>query len=110
MSSNSPDKSPMSFDELLTRMSPKAQEEAKDRATATLQQMALHELRRARRKTQREVAESMQVAQSEVSKIEQRSDLKLGTLQEYVSALGGELRLKAVFPECSIELVVANVN
>ncbi len=52
----------------------------------------------------------MNVAQSEISKIEQRSDLRLGTLSNYVQALGGTLQVRAVFPENSIELVVANVN
>ena len=98
------------FAELVSGMAPDAQKKARDRATATLQQMALHELRKARRRTQREVALDMNVAQSEISKIEQRSDLRLGTLNNYVQALGGTLQVRAVFPENSIELVVAQVN
>ncbi len=47
----------------------------------------------------------MNVAQSEVSKIQQRSELRLGTLQDYVQALGGRLEMRAVFPEKSVELV-----
>ena len=72
--------------------------------------MALHEVRKARRRTQREVAQNMNVAQSEISKIEQRSDLRLGTLNNYVQALGGTLEVRAVFPESSIELVVAQAK
>lgn len=103
-------KLPRKFAALVSGMAPEAQKEARDRATATLQQMALHELRKARRRTQREVALDMNVAQSEISKIEQRSDLRLGTLNSYVQALGGTLQVRAVFPESSIELVVAQVN
>ena len=97
---------PKKFADLMAKMPPEAQKKARDRATATLQQMALHELRRERRKTQREVAVNMQVAQSEISKIEQRDDLRLGTLHDYVQALGGSLQLTALFPEKNIELVV----
>lgn len=103
-------KKPRRFADLVATMPPTAQKKARDRATATLQQMALHELRKARRRTQREVAQDMNVAQSEISKIEQRSDLRLGTLNNYVQALGGTLQVRAIFPENSIELVVAQMN
>ncbi len=41
----------------------------------------------------------MQTSQSEVSKLEQRSDAYVSTLQSYVRALGGELDIVARFPD-----------
>ena len=37
--------------------------------------------------------------QSEVSKIEHRSDICVSTLIDYVAALGGYLEIHAVFPD-----------
>lgn len=95
------------FKSLRESMPPEAQAEAHRRAGGMLEKMALHELRRERKKTQSAVAERMQVTQGEVSKIEQRADMRLGTLRDYVDALGGTLGLRAVFPDRSVELVVS---
>ncbi len=43
------------------------------------------------------VAESLNVAQPEISRIEHQADLLLSTLGDYVAALGGELSLVARF-------------
>jgi transcriptional regulator with XRE-family HTH domain len=69
--------------------------------------MTLDELRKDRKVTQGKLAAAMQVAQSEVSRIERRSEVKLGTLREYVSALGGHIEVRAVFPDKNVELSVA---
>jgi hypothetical protein len=39
-----------------------------------------------------------------VSAIENRSDLLLSTLTKYVRALGGDVEIRAVFPEASFNL------
>lgn len=55
-------------------------------------------LRRARGRTQTEVAETAGWQQEAVSRLErQQVDAKLSTLRRYVESLGGELRLVAVF-------------
>jgi len=66
--------------------------------------MLLEELRQARHMTQTKLAQSLGVNQSEVSKIEHRTDLYLSTLAEYVEALGGKLEIRAVFPDCEIRI------
>ena len=58
------------------------------RVRETIAAMPLEELRKARQMTQVKLAESLGVNQSEVSKIEHRTDLYLSTLSEYVEALG----------------------
>jgi len=61
--------------------------------------MALEELRDARRMTQQELARTLQVDQSAISKLEHRTDMYVSTLRRCIAALGGELEIRAVFPE-----------
>ena len=55
---------------------------------------------------QTDVAAVMGVSQARVSKLESGdlSHTELGTLQSYVAALGGQLRIVADFRESSVEL------
>ncbi|MBX7434227.1 helix-turn-helix domain-containing protein [Mycobacterium sp. Y57] len=55
---------------------------------------------------QADVAELMGVSQARVSKLESGdlSSTEVGTLQAYVAALGGQLRIVAEFGEGSVEL------
>ena len=39
-----------------------------------------------------------------MSKIERRADLYVSTLARFIEAMGGELEIRAVFPEGSIRL------
>ena len=66
----------------------------------------LADLRRARAKTQVDVARILGVEQPQVSRLEKRSDTYLSTLAGYVEALGGRLKLVAVFDdeECEFQL------
>jgi len=92
------------FSELRRRMSPASQARAAARAEAELLQMRLRELRQSRHVTQVELALAMDVEQAAISRLERREDMYLSTLQEYVKALGGELKLVASFPDAEIQL------
>lgn len=59
----------------------------------------LRELRSARGLSQVELAKRLRVNQAAVSKLEKRSDLRLRTLREVVAAMGGELVIRARFPD-----------
>ena len=59
--------------------------------------MALDELRNAKRLTQAYLAEMLDTPQSSISRIEQRTDMYLSTLRDYVHAMGGVLQIQAVF-------------
>jgi transcriptional regulator with XRE-family HTH domain len=61
--------------------------------------MTRQDLRRAREQTQVEVAKMLGITQDSVSRLEQRTDLLLSTLRNYVAALGGRLSLIAEFPD-----------
>ena len=49
--------------------------------------------------TQAQLAETLDMGQGSVSKIENAADMYLSTLRRFVAALGGELIIKASFPE-----------
>ena len=59
--------------------------------------LELRELRQEAGKTQAEVAEIAEMTQAELSKFERRDDHLLSTLRRYVTALGGQLEVVAVF-------------
>ena len=61
--------------------------------------MPLHELRRARALTQRDMAKMLKVNQPAVSKLEQRADVYVSSLRSYIEAVGGRLKIIAEFPE-----------
>lgn len=70
-----------------------------ERRTAELvaEELAIRDLRKAMRKTQAQVARELDIGQVAVSRIEQRSDLMISTLRNYLRAVGAELELRAVF-------------
>ena len=55
--------------------------------------------------SQTELAKRMKVSQANISRIEREGDIQLSTLANYVGALGGELRIEAVFDNASVALV-----
>ncbi len=46
--------------------------------------------------------------QSEISRLERRTDLLLSTLRRFVNATGGELHLVASYPDGDVELLVGS--
>lgn len=64
----------------------------------------LSQIRKEKGVLQTELAESLGVKQAEISKIESRNDLYVSTLRTYVEALGGQLELRARFPDKEIAI------
>ena len=95
------------WSEIKHKTTPERRAAALGRAEAMLQKMQLHELRKARRHTQKALASSSGIAQSEISRIETRTNLTLNTLDAYVRGLGGQLEVRAVFPEQTIAIEIA---
>ena len=61
--------------------------------------LRLAELRAGQGHQQRDVADALETSQANVSRIEHETDLKLSTLDKYVTALGGELHVSVTFPD-----------
>jgi hypothetical protein len=68
-------------------------------AELVAEEMSLRDLRRAHRLTQARVGKALKIGQEGVSRLEQRSDLLISTLRNYVAAMGGDLQLVARFPD-----------
>jgi transcriptional regulator with XRE-family HTH domain len=86
------------------RADPKARAQVDAYRAALRDVLALTELREARGVTQQQLAEAWEVSQANVSRVEHEQDVYLSTLSAYVSALGGRLELKAIFPDQSVQL------
>ncbi len=85
--------------EKLQRLPPERQNKIKKRTDELIaEEMSLRDLRQARKLTQEQLAKRLKIGQESVSRIEKRTDLLLSTLQSYVAAMGGELRLVVEFP------------
>ena len=61
-------------------------------------QATLAQVRKAKSLTQTTIAMILDIDQSEVSRLERRSDMLLSTLRSFIQAAGGELQLVATFP------------
>jgi predicted transcriptional regulator len=67
--------------------------------------LGLTAMREARGVTQRQIAEAWDVSQANVSQIERTQDIFLSTLSKYIAALGGQIEVRAVFPDEVITLL-----
>src|SRR5580658_7547137 len=87
------------YEALQEKMASASRADNTERVRDELKKMALDELRSAKRLTQADMAEMLDIPQSSISRIEQRADMYLSTLRNYVHALGGILQIQAVFPD-----------
>ena len=65
----------------------------------SLASMPLDALRDARQLNQVQMAQLLKISQGAVSKVERRTDMFVSTLRNYVRAIGGDLQIRAVFPD-----------
>ena len=75
------------FKELEAKMTPEARE-----------RVAAREL------TQEHLAKLLRIKQSNVSKMERRTDMYIGTLSKFIEAMGGQLEIRAIFPDGSVRI------
>jgi len=85
-------------------MSQATRAEVRRRVQEELKKMPLHELRAARHLTQQQLAKTLDMTQAAVSQLEQRTDIYLSTLENFVEAMGGRLEMYAVFPDGKVKL------
>lgn len=92
------------FTELRRGMSEERRARNAEKTAAIIAAMDLAELRGAMELTQEQLAERLEISQSNVSRLENRTDMLVSTLRQVVEALGGELHLEAVFPDGGVRL------
>jgi transcriptional regulator with XRE-family HTH domain len=92
------------FDALRQRMAPERRARNAAASKQMLAEMALHELRQARQRSQEELARALKVGQPAVAKLERRTDMYVSNLRRYIEALGGSLEITARFPDGSVSI------
>ncbi|MDP2284658.1 MAG: XRE family transcriptional regulator [Pseudohongiella sp.] len=85
--------------ELRKKMSHEVQAAARAKAVSIVAEMSLAETRKLRGQSQLSVARILNIAQPNVSQIENRPDTMVSTLAAYIEALGGTLEIRAKFPD-----------
>jgi transcriptional regulator with XRE-family HTH domain len=90
--------------ELVEAIAAAVPQRTEERFQSVLTGMPLDQLRKSRQMTQLQVASKLGVHQSEVSKIEHRSDLCISTLAQYVQAIGGRMEIRAVFDDREVRV------
>ena len=87
------------FQELRTKLTPAARAASEAEHQRLIQEMSLHQLRKARELTQTKIAEDLHMGQGDVSRLERRTDMYVSTLASYLQAVGADLEIRAVFPD-----------
>ncbi len=70
------------------------------------EQIALAELRQALKTSQAQLAEKLQIKQPAIAQLENRTDMYISHLRQVIEAMGGELKITAIFPD--VELTITN--
>jgi transcriptional regulator with XRE-family HTH domain len=85
---------------MMKRLPAERRKKVKARAAALIaEEMTLRDLRKARARTQVDMAQKLKVGQDSISRLEKRQDMYLSTIRDYVEALGGTLELVVKFPD-----------
>ena len=92
------------FRELREKMSPERRAINEAETERMLREMALDQLRAARELTQENLAQIFGVSQGSISRLERRTDMYVSTLAKFIEAMGGQLEIRAVFPDGSVRI------
>src|SRR3981189_3870137 len=88
------------YEELMSELSSERRKRVENRAAKLIaEEKSLRDLRQAHNLTQQRMAKKLGVKQHSISRLEQRSDMLLSTLRDYIGKMGGELVLTARFPD-----------
>jgi transcriptional regulator len=92
------------YSTLRAKMSPEARAKAEEQTRLLMQEMPLQELRQARKMSQEQMATNLHTRQSNVSRIEKRTDMYISTLRSVIKAMGGDLEIVAHFPDGNVRI------
>jgi len=85
-------------------LSPEKEEETRQYVKSVVEAVTLNQLREARSLTQANLAIILGINQGSVSKMEKRTDMYVSTLRSFIQAMGGQLQIKAIFPEGEVQI------
>ena len=92
------------YSTLRAKMSPQARIKAQEQTRQLMKEMPLQELRQARKMSQEQLAKNLDTKQSNVSRIEKRTDMYISTLRSVIKAMGGDLEIVARFPDGDVRI------
>lgn len=92
------------FHTLVHKMPSQSQTRIKAKTRQLMDEMALAELREARKLTQEQLAQQLNVKQPSIARIERRADMYVSTLRGVIKAMGGEMEILAVFPNGRVRI------
>jgi len=92
------------FKALQAKMSPASRARSEAKAERMIQERALDELRAARALTQEHLSTILGVKQAAISKLERWADMYVSTLRHFIEAMGGQLEIRAVFPDGDVRI------
>jgi len=98
------------FSELHSDMKPESQLRSQAMTEQLLREMPLHQLRQARKLSQKLLAELLNEQQRSIAKLEKRADMYLSCLRTHIQAMGGELKLLLVFLMAQLRLIVFQIS
>ena len=87
------------WSDIKARTKPETRARIEAEAKRLSDDLHLSQLRKARGLTQETMAELLGVSQAEVSKMERRTELYVGTLRKFIEAMNGELVIAARFAD-----------
>jgi DNA-binding XRE family transcriptional regulator len=88
------------LNDVMTKLPAARRQKVEARAQELIaEELTLQDIRKARDFTQKQMAETLNIGQDSISRLEKRSDMMLSTMRNFVEAMGGELELVARFPE-----------
>lgn len=92
------------FRDLRAKMSPESQAKANEKVQDLLSGLPLAELRQAMLLSQEQLAAELNVRQPAVAKMEKKTDMYISTLRRFIEAMGGQLDIRAHFPDGDVRI------
>ena len=92
------------YSELRAKMSAKSRAASRRKVKKMLQEMPLHELRNAQGLTQAQLAQTLNMNQGSLPKIERQTDMYISTLRRFIKAVGGNLVIIAEMPHGNVPI------
>ena len=92
------------FNELLAKMSPERRDRVKAEADELHRTYVLSQIRQQVGFTQAQVAQKLGVSQPTYAECEHASNMRVGTLQKIIAALGGKLSSRVAIDGCDYDL------